>query len=141
MSLPPCWQSEEVTRIIKPDAEEISDHVFRAVHCPTDLHLAENSSGPRNPFPPEDFVEKFLSDTEQDMLCVVVGESGTGKSHIIQWVRLEILKRNIEKKVFLTIPKSGTSLRSILEKIINELPENERDPYLALLSLTNAHLE
>ena len=118
MPIPPCWNTAEVTRTIKPDAEEISDHVFRAVHCTSDLYLADNSNGPKNPFPPEAFVDRFLADNEQDMLCVVIGESGTGKSHIIQWLRLEILKRNIENKVFLTIPKSGTSLRSILEKII-----------------------
>ena len=76
MPIPPCWNTAEVTRTIKPDAEEISDHVFRAVHCQADLHLSDTSNGPRIPFPPEKFVDRFLANTEQDMLCVVVGESG-----------------------------------------------------------------
>ena len=114
MPIPPCWQDQEFGQVVRPDAEEIDDHVFRAVHCQSDLYLARTSDGPRNPVPPNDFVNQFLVDNDQDMLCVVVGDSGTGKSHIIQWLRLEILKRNIENNVFLRIPKSGTSLRSIL---------------------------
>ena len=99
MPIPPCWNTAEVTRTIKPDAEEISDHVFRAVHCQADLHLSDTSTGPRIPFPPEKFVDRFLANTEQDMLCVVVGESGTGKSHIIQWLRIEIEKKNIKEDI------------------------------------------
>ena len=123
----PCWKELEVHRILKPDAEEISDHVFRAVHCPTDLQVALTSDGERSLISPEELVARFLEPGRDYAQAVVLGESGTGKSHLIQWLRLNTPED--ESTVLLTIPRSGTSLRGIVERIIARLPEGEREPY------------
>lgn len=120
----PCWSDIEVGRILKPDAEEISDHVFRAVHCPTGLQIADTADGERMPATAESLVSHFLDPNKDFVQAVVLGESGTGKSHLIQWLRLNIPLDH--ETVLITVPKTGTSLRGIVERLIERLPVEER---------------
>ncbi len=68
----------------------------------------------------------------------MLGESGTGKSHLIQWLRLHI--PNEPNTVKLTIPKTGTSLRGIVKRLIQELPSAEQDEFSARLRESGAQL-
>jgi hypothetical protein len=123
----PCWNEVELLRILKPDAEEIQDEVFHAVHCETELQTADTADGPRNPLSPQALVDRFLDPLRDYVQAVVLGESGTGKSHLIQWLRLNIPRD--DATVLLTIPRTGTSLRGIVERVIAHLPSEERGPY------------
>lgn len=133
----PCWPDSEVGRILKPDAEEIADHIFRAVHCTTELQIANTFDGDRIPILPEVFVNQFLDPRREYVQSVVLGESGTGKSHLIQWLRLHIPYD--ESTVLLTIPKIGTSLRGIIERLVARLPEEERGSYEQRLQQAGTH--
>ena len=123
----PCWNPEQVLRIVTPDAEEITDHVFRAVHCPTELQFADTADGSRYGVAPEALIERFLEPGRRYVQAVVIGESGTGKSHLIQWLRLNL--PHSPDDLVLTIPKVGTSLRGIVERIIERLPADSRTPF------------
>lgn len=136
-TLSPCWQEGELLRILKPDAEEIDDRVFRAVHCPTELQVGESSSGALVSKSPEDLVSAFLDPHRDYVQMAVIGQSGTGKSHLIQWLRLHIPRD--PSTVLLTIPRTGTSLRGILERIIQQLPAEERGPYEERLRTAGNH--
>ncbi|WP_321960084.1 protein DpdH [Paraburkholderia sp. J7] len=126
-AMTPCWSPDQVLRVVTSDAEEISDHVFNAVHCRTDLQMADTWNGQRYPVQTEDLVEKFLEPGRRYVQAVVLGESGTGKSHLIQWLRLNLPKRS--EDLVLTIPKVGTSLRGIVERIVERLPVESRAPF------------
>lgn len=126
-TLTPCWQDAERLRILKPDAEEIDDRVFRAVHCPTELQVGNSASGALMPKSPEDLVKDFLDSNRDYVQMAVIGQSGTGKSHLIQWLRLHMPRDPLT--VLLTIPRTGTSLRGIIQRIIQQLPAGERGPY------------
>jgi len=128
----PCWSETEFLHILKPDAEEILDEVFHAVHCETDLRIADTADGPRLHASPHTLVERFLEPTSNYVQAVVLGESGTGKSHLIQWLRLNIPKA--DDTVMLTIPRTKTSLRGVVQRIIDELPLEQREPYLQRLA-------
>lgn len=133
----PCWADPEVGRIVKPDAEEIDDHVFRAVHCATELQIADTADGELISASPDSMVQRFLDPRRDYVQTVVLGESGTGKSHLIQWLRLHI---PIDAEtMLLTIPKTGTSLRGIVERLIARLPEEDRPPYEARLRQAGTH--
>jgi hypothetical protein len=133
----PCWQEEEFLSILKPDAEEIDDLVFRAVHCPTELQTGDSPESAVVTKSPEELVKDFLDSRVNYMQLVVIGESGTGKSHLIQWLRLHIPRD--ESTVLLTIPRTGTSLRGIIERIIGQLPAEERAPYEERLQTAGNH--
>ena len=89
--------------------------------------MADTADGQKIALTPEKVVERFLDPHRDYVQAVVLGESGTGKSHLIQWLRMHIPKD--PATVLLTIPKSGTSLRGIVESLIKRLPEDERSPY------------
>lgn len=125
--LAPCWEEGELLHILKPDAEEIDDRVFRAVHCPTELQVGDFASGALAPKSPENLVKDFLDPRRDYVQMAVIGQSGTGKSHLIQWLRLNIPQD--ANTVMLTIPRTGTSLRGIIERIIVQLPVEERPAY------------
>lgn len=126
-TLMPCWEEGELLHILKPDAEEIDDRVFHAVHCPTELQVGDSASGALVTKSPEDLVKAFLDPHRNYVQMAVIGESGTGKSHLIQWLRLNIPRD--PSTVLLTIPRTGTSLRGIIDRIIQHLPVEERAPY------------
>lgn len=138
-SLAPCWNEVELLHILKPDAEEIDDRVFRAVHCPTELQMqvGDWASGSLMPTSPENLLNDFLDPLRNYVQMAVVGESGTGKSHFIQWLRLNIPADT--STVLLTIPRTGTSLRGIIERIISQLPEGERTVYEERLKTAGNH--
>lgn len=123
----PCWDIGDVLRVVTPDAEEISDHVFRAVHCPTDLQISDSWNGQRSAVEPQQIIDRFLEPGHRYVQAVFLGESGTGKSHLIQWLRLNLPSR--PEDMVLTIPKAGTSLRGIVQRIVDRLPPEARAPF------------
>lgn len=123
----PCWDIGDVLRVVTPDAEEISDHVFRAVHCPTDLQISDSWNGPRSAVEPQQIIDRFLEPGHRYVQAVFLGESGTGKSHLIQWLRLNLPSR--PEDLVLTIPKAGTSLRGIVQRIVDRLPPEAKAPF------------
>src|SRR5581483_155080 len=69
-------------------------------------------------------------------LVPVVGESGTGKSHLIRWLQVR-LGESAEREVIF-VPKAGTNLRGIVASLIERLPEKAREPYSAALKGTGS---
>ncbi len=57
MSQPPCWDATQVIRVVKPDAEEIDDHIFGAIHSPTLLRLASTVDSPKVAAGAEEFIK------------------------------------------------------------------------------------
>jgi hypothetical protein len=121
-----CWQPALVTRIIDPDAEAVRDEVFLAVHSDYELQVGEDNGTPR-PMTPSEFLKRFLNPDRSYMQCVVEGESGAGKSHLIQWMRLNMPMSPDIRVV--CIPKAGISLRNIVKMLIDLLPEEESRKY------------
>jgi hypothetical protein len=134
----PCWSDKEVIKILKPDAEEIADHIFRAVHYSSELNVADSVTAGRISISPDQLISKFLDPNRDFVQTVVLGDSGTGKSHLIQWLRLNIPQD--ESTVLLTIPKTGTSLRGIVEKLISRLPAGDQIEYKQRLSSTGTQI-
>src|SRR5690348_17331090 len=50
----------------------------------------------------------------------ILGQSGMGKSHLIRWLRMHLELPSTTRVVF--IPKHQTSLRGILELVLQHVP-------------------
>src|SRR5262245_54804394 len=118
-----CWQKDRVYTVMNPDAESVSDEVFLAVHSDHPLTLMDPNLASRQDgtstrwrIEPSEFLQDFLDPDRHHVQAVVQGESGSGKSHFIKWMALNIRER--EDRCLLTIPKAGMSLRRIVERII-----------------------
>ena len=123
-----CWDAAKIRDVIHTDAEAAPDSIFLAIHTDPDLDV----SGPgitSSSMKPEEFLHNYFlaENQENEVMTVVKGESGSGKSHLIQWMRLNIPKS--KDTHVLTIPKSKTNLKNILELLINELSEEQKKEY------------
>jgi energy-coupling factor transporter ATP-binding protein EcfA2 len=134
-----CWDPRAVRQVINPFAEHIPDSLFRAVHSDWDLKVSppvgkafqEITEAAWSELTPSQFLSDFLREERQHALAAILGETGSGKSHLVHWMRLNI--KADEKRLVLVVPKSGTSLRAIVKMIIEKLPTEEQQSFLDTL--------
>lgn len=132
-----CWNPGEVRQIINPFAEHMPDSLFKAVHTDWNLQVSppvgtsfqDLAASPSSYMEtaPADFLDDFMRDDRPHALAVALGKTGSGKSHLIHWMRLHL--REDDKRMILVVRKSGTSLRAIVEMIIGRLPGEERQGF------------
>jgi hypothetical protein len=112
-----CWRSEQVQRVMNVEATQPPDHVFLATHHPVAMKREELiKGGSEIRYSEEEFLRDFLA-TEDFAFVPVLGESGTGKSHLIRWLAANIESTDTRK--VLLIPKIGTNLKDIIGLILN----------------------
>lgn len=112
---------------MNPDAEAVPDEIFLAVHKEFDLRVSAPADSPSRRMSPREFLDAFLDPHRTHVQAAVLGESGSGKSHFIQWMRINIPAA--QDTFVLTIPKARTSLKSILQNIIYMLPPDRQHRY------------
>jgi len=128
----PCWQIERVRNVMNTNAELVSRDIFLAVHSEYPLPVVnpavDNSlTSAQWALDPHVFLREFLSSERPHVQVAVDGDSGSGKSHFIRWMELNI--PDDPKRYIISIPRSGISLRGIIERILAILPEQEAQPY------------
>jgi energy-coupling factor transporter ATP-binding protein EcfA2 len=134
-----CWDPGAVRQVINPFAEHISDSLFRAVHSDWDLKVSpqvgksfqEIGEASWADMTPSAFLADFLREDRPHALAAILGETGSGKSHLVHWMRLNI--KPSKERVVLVVRKSGTSLRNIVKMIIAELPTEQQASFLETL--------
>jgi energy-coupling factor transporter ATP-binding protein EcfA2 len=134
-----CWDPGAVRQVINPFAEHIADSLFRAVHSDWDLKVSpqvgksfqEIGEGSWADMTPAAFLEDFLRKDRPHTLAAILGETGSGKSHLVHWMRLNL--KPTKERVVLVVRKSGTSLRNIVKMIIAELPKDQQGSFLETL--------
>ncbi|WP_280335143.1 protein DpdH [Nocardia wallacei] len=130
-----CWRADEAAQTINTEAVSPSRAVFLATHAPLRLRRSQLTGGTRNDAKnlerTEDLVDEnavlsdFL-DRQSDtgaLLMPVVGGSGTGKSHLIRWVR-EQLEDTRERKI-IYLEKGKTSLKAVIAELLADLESDK----------------
>lgn len=131
-----CWQPNTVRQVINPFAEHIPDSLFRAVHSDWDLRVTppigksfqEIGDSSWQELKPTQFLEDFLREDRPHALAAILGETGSGKSHLVHWMRLNLRENDL--RMVLVVRKSGTSLRAIVREIIGRLPVDQQQSFL-----------
>lgn len=118
-----CWEEADAKRILRTLALEGNEAVFRATHSPitglviggTEAHDVLNAT--------ESGLLKALSSPERrHAMCVVEGEAGSGKSHLIRWLKVNWPEGN--DLVVLIERADGTldgTLRQLKDKLSKEV--------------------
>jgi hypothetical protein len=128
-----CWQLKQVEKILNVEAIQPPDHIFLATHHPIKMkqnqlikELINDNAGVN--YNEAEFLQDFLA--PQDFAFVpILGNSGTGKSHLIRWLAAKI--ESTDKRKVLLIPKIGTNLKDIIRMILDipELQEPKFEEY------------
>lgn len=131
-----CWDPATVRQVINPFAEHIPDSLFHAVHSdwglqvtpPVGQRYQDVTAEAWTQMPPPEFLADFLRQDRPHALAAVLGDTGSGKSHLIHWMRLHL--RDDDDRMVLVVRKSGTSLRAIVRDIIGKLPIDQQQSFL-----------
>ena len=87
-----CWEPASVSRTIKTEAITPSDAVFLATHSPLRIRRQmrmSDSLSDESLITEAQLVEEFLNapTSEGFLVAAVLGDSGTGKSHLVRWAQ------------------------------------------------------
>jgi hypothetical protein len=67
----------------------------------------------------EQLLREFLAPNPGLLFLPIIGDSGTGKSHLVRWLHLRLPLDPTRRIVY--IPKYGTNLRSVIELILADM--------------------
>jgi hypothetical protein len=115
-----CWSPAKVNETVVVDAVNPSPAVFLATHRPSqmlrrDFEAAEGGTL----IDEEELLQDFLVPNPGLLFFPIIGESGTGKSHLVRWLHLRLPHDDARKVVY--IPKYGTNLRRVIELILSDM--------------------
>lgn len=126
-----CWGSNDhIFTVMNTDGEHLPDDVFLAVHSEQVVNEVANivdGTGARRPLLPRDLLARFLQPEKPHVQMAVLGSSGSGKSHLIHWLKLAIPPR--PDQCVVTVPRTGTTLRGVLDLLIGVLPAERQAPH------------
>ena len=134
-----CWKPEELSRVIHTEAEATQESLFLAIHTDSKIKVSVSGSKEKD-IPYQKFLENFLSEEHSNNVqAVIEGESGSGKSHLVQWMRFNIpLNKN---RIVINISKTQNNLYSVLKKLVEYLPSEEQIKYNEKLQRTENGLK
>jgi hypothetical protein len=112
-----CWTSRNVNDTVVVDAVNSSRAVFLATHRPTPVvrrDFTATSGG--SLIDEEQVLAEFLGPNPGLLFAPIIGEAGTGKSHLVRWLQVRVPSDQSRKVVY--IPKYETNLRQVIELIL-----------------------
>jgi hypothetical protein len=120
-----CWNPDNLPKAISLQAkvDKKQAHYFLACHSPVERIRDERL---RQELSEEDLYQRIMGRrTQRDFLGLVHGEAGTGKSHLIHWLKLRCeydLEAGSRKDVVPVLIRRRTgSLKDALEQLIEQL--------------------
>lgn len=117
---PACWTSEQARRIFVTEALEGSDAIFLATHSPIRGFEVTGTNAADIEGDDERAILDALSAEERGhAFCVVQGEPGSGKSHLIRWLSINWPE---SRDIKLLLRRADGSLEGALRQLKECLP-------------------
>lgn len=118
-----CWTREAIQDATQIDVgsmevdDPYADAMFRAIH--RSLPVKKEIAGSKTSNAAEgDVLKEFTANlsSNEPLLLFITGEKGTGKSHLVRWLKSNIGSRPTWHIVY--IEKRNTSLKQVIERIL-----------------------
>ncbi len=118
-----CWKSDWAERVMNTEALQPPTHVFLAVHHPvkmfrttlTALYKGQSAERGSAVYTERQFLDELLRPKEFAFVPVL-GNAGTGKSHLVRWLAVNIPPS--PNRHVLLVPKVDTNLWDVLDRIL-----------------------
>lgn len=124
LEIPVCWKHENVgkTISIKAKIDEKQTHYFMASHSPM-THIQDEKA--KRKISEEGLYKNVITSGQRDKQVVIYGEPGTGKSHLVHWLKLRysygIKTGELNNIVPVLIERRSGSLKDALTQLIQQL--------------------
>ncbi|MBQ1156693.1 ATP-binding protein [Streptomyces sp. A73] len=129
-----CWDPAVAASTINTEAVSPSRAVFLATHAPLRIKRARILDGKEiaiegDPIGERAVLTEFMSLRADSgaLLMPVVGDSGSGKSHLVRWVReeLAVMQEGANRREVIYLEKSKTSLKAVVSTLIAKADSTE----------------
>jgi len=118
-----CWRAENARHVLATEALEGSQAVFLATHFPiSDFEVEGTRSADVDTRDEQGLLDALSSFDVRHAFCVVEGEPGSGKSHLIRWLRV---KWPVPDDEVVLIQRLDGSLEGTLRQLQEKLPGHE----------------
>ena len=129
----PCWEVAQVAKVISVNAQVNTQSVdyFLAAHSP--FRYITNFRNPGNELNEEAVFEDIFSEGRGEVLAGVKGEPGTGKSHLVHWLKLrtdfavQSGEKGFGNVVRVLVERKNGSLKDALSQIVEQLGSDFED--------------
>jgi len=115
-----CWERASVDAIVKVDAASHTPGRLLAVHHPVKVRVGSSAGAEVTQ---EQVLSDLLDPNQKNRILPILGMAGTGKSHLVQWLRANLEGRDEYLVVYL--PRSRTGLRGVLNIILDRLDSGD----------------
>lgn len=140
--------AQRLHQIIKVEAKDTSEAYFLATHKPFEKlkYVPRNMRREEVDFVHEEqFFRTVFNQMERHHFIMVTGDNGSGKSHLIRWVKEHLKYSGFvdkEKETILFISRAQSTLRGALEQIMNAqvFQQNDMAEKMRKLVQANEHL-
>lgn len=120
-----CWRVDDATAIISNEALEGHEGIFLATHSPiTDFDVSGSHGGEIDGHDEAALLDVLADPARRHAFCVVQGEPGSGKSHLIRWLSIKWPRNNDVK---LLLQRADGSLEGALRQMRERLPPEFQD--------------
>jgi hypothetical protein len=124
-SWPPCWTPEQANRAItslaKVDAAR--SHYVLACHAP--IRRIRDDRNPEDELTEDELYRRLRDRRDEDILAFIHGQAGTGKSHLICWLKLRfdyaLESKELSGLRAVLIQRNNGTLKNALEQLIGQL--------------------
>jgi hypothetical protein len=136
----PCWDGNAVVTAIRIIAQVDPSRAdwFLASHAPI-RHLLDAKAD--QPISEVDAFASLIEAKDREVEVIVKGEPGTGKSHLVNWLKLRyddgLRRGEISDVLPILIQRRSGSLKDALDQLVSQLPEQFAqylDPIKAAIS-------
>ena len=118
-----CWSADDARAVLRTEALEGAESLFLATHFPiSDFEVAGVRAGEVESRDENGLLDALSSPDVRHAFCVVEGEPGSGKSHLIRWLRV---RWPAEDDEVLLIQRLDGSLERTLRQLQFALPDHE----------------
>jgi hypothetical protein len=116
-----CWESQRIGQVINKEATSVDTATFMATHTPLTKLEYQTYLQQMTDMTEEGLFRELQRCAERDdhVFMAVQGIPGSGKSHLIRWLKERYSVENGESECVLFIARAQCSLRSTLEQIID----------------------
>lgn len=122
-----CWDRTARSTVLNPIALDIPEPIFRATHHPSVVHRAGATTDAVVAVPESLVLDEFVSTSLTHVFTAAVGDTGTGKSHFVRWVYLELTRRRDPKRRVVMIPRSSANLTDVVRRILQNFSGEATD--------------
>jgi hypothetical protein len=115
----PCWTKANADAVLQTQALAAQDAIFLATHSPVRDFEAWSEKFDVSEPTQESLLQALSAPDRRHAFCVVQGEPGSGKSHLIRWLQVNW---PVQRDFCLLIQRADGSLVGALKQLKSKLP-------------------